>query len=64
MIIVHSTVTATPMPNPPTHPIPMSSRPSSDTTTVTPAKMTARPAVSIAVIVASRGERPAWSPSR
>ena len=62
VIIVHSTVTATPMPNPATHPIPIRSRPSSDTTTVTPAKMTARPAVSIAVIVASRGDRPAWSP--
>ena len=47
VIIVTSTVTATPMPNPATHPIPIRSRPRSDTTTVTPAKITARPAVSI-----------------
>ena len=55
MIIVANTVTATPMPSPATHPIPIKSSPRSDTTTVTPAKITARPAVSIAVIVASSG---------
>ena len=64
VIIVTSTVTATPMPMPETHPIPMRRSPRSDTTTVTPAKITARPAVSIAAMVAARGERPAWSPSR
>ena len=64
VIMVTSTVTATPIPMPVTQPIPMISSPRSDTTTVTPAKSTARPAVSIAATVASRGERPAWRPSR
>jgi len=57
-------VAATPMPIPPIHPIPTSSRPSIEIITVVPANTTARPADSMAVTVASRGDRPSWSPSR
>jgi hypothetical protein len=38
--------------------------PSSEITTVIPAKITARPAVSIAASIAARGDLPARVPSR
>ena len=56
--MVASTVTDTPIPMPPSHPRPTSSRPSIEMTTVAPANTTARPAVSIALTVAARGEWP------
>jgi hypothetical protein len=43
---------------------PISSMPISDTTTVEPAKMTARPAVSIASSIACAGAEPRCTPSR
>ncbi len=64
VIIVASTVTDTPMPIPPIHGIPTRSRPSIEIITVVPAKRTARPADSIAAMVAPRGERPSCRPSR
>ena len=61
---VTATVTAAAMPRPDTKLNPMSNMPISDTTTVMPAKTTARPAVSIAPTVASSGEKPARVISR
>ncbi len=63
-IIVTSTVSDAPMPRPCTNDSPMSSRPSSEMTTVVPAKSTARPAVSMATPVASADVRPLRSSSR
>ena len=62
--MVQATVIEAPMPRPDTNESPMSSIPSSETTTVRPAKITERPAVSIARIVARSGVRPPRSPSR
>ncbi len=62
--IVTATVVAAPMPRPDTNCNPMSSMPSSDTTTVRPANTTARPAVSIALTVASWNDCPARRFSR
>ena len=64
MSIVASTVTETPMPMPPIQSMPTTTRPSSEIITVVPAKTTARPAEPMAAMVASRGERPSWRPSR
>jgi hypothetical protein len=64
LIIVNSTVTDAPRPTPATSGMPMSNMPSSEITTVIPAKVTARPAVFIAVSVAARGGIPARVPSR
>ena len=62
--IVTATVVAAPIPRPEMKARPMSSMPSNEMTTVSPAKMTARPAVFRAAAVASSGESPAWRPSR
>ena len=43
---------------------PMTNMPQSEMTTVVPAKSTARPAVLMAVDVASSLDRPLWRPSR
>ena len=56
--IVTATVVAAPTPRPDTNCRPMSSMPNSDTTTVRPAKTTARPAVSIAPTAASSNDLP------
>ena len=64
MIIVASTVADTPIPMPPIQPMPTSRSPNIEIITVVPAKTTARPAVSIAAMVAPRGERPSCRPSR
>ena len=61
---MNSTVTDAPRPTPATSGMPMSNMPSSEITTVIPAKITARPAVSIAASVAARGGIPARVPSR
>ena len=62
--ITRATVVAAARPSPATNGRPMSSRPSSDTTTVAPAKITDRPAESRAAAVASSGVRPRPSHSR
>ena len=63
-----STVTATtaaaPMPNPLMNDRPIASMPSNAMITVRPANNTARPDVSMAVITASSGSRPACRPWR
>ena len=61
---VTATVSEAVMPRPPTNPMPMSSMPSSEITTVTPANTTERPAVSMAIATDSRPSWPAWSCSR
>ena len=61
---VTATVTDAVMPSPLTNPIPMSSMPSSEMTTVKPANTTERPAVSIAVPIDSRMPCPACNCSR
>ena len=63
-IIVTPTVTAAPIASPVMNDSPISSIPSSEIITVRPAKITARPAVSIAVRVACSGVLPASRPSR
>ncbi len=63
-IIVTSTVTAAPVARPLMNDRPMMNMPSSEITTVTPANMTARPAVSSATTVDCSGSRPAFRPSR
>ena len=63
-IIVTSTVIAAPTPRPWKNGRPMSSRPSSEMTTVIPANSTARPAVSMARAVASDEDLPLRSSSR
>ncbi len=55
-IIVTATVVAAPMPSPEMNSRPINNMPSSETTTVTPANTTARPAVSIALTVASSND--------
>ena len=62
--IVTATVLAAPMPSPDTNARPINNMPSNDTTTVMPANTTARPAVSIAVNVASSKLCPACRFSR
>ena len=61
-------ITATPIAiateKPLTNAKPMERSPSSATTTVTPAKMTARPDVSIASTIDSSTDIPSWSASR
>lgn len=57
--MVASTVAETPMPMPPTDPTPTRSKPSIEIITVVPAKITARPADSMAITVDARAERPA-----
>ena len=61
---VTATVDAAAMPRPAMNSRPISSMPSRETTTVTPAKTTARPAVSIAPRVACSGVAPARVSSR
>ena len=62
--ITTATVTAADIPSPATNGRPMSSSPSSDTTTVAPAKITERPAESRAEAVASSDVRPRPTHSR
>ena len=59
-----ATVSDAVMPSPPTKPMPMSSMPSSEITTVAPANTTERPAVSMAMPIDSRTSCPACSCSR
>ncbi len=61
---VRATTAAAPIPRPLMNESPIASMPSNAMITVSPAKSTARPDVSIAVITASSGPRPAWSPWR
>ena len=61
---VTNTVAAAAIPRPAMNGRPISSMPSSDSTTVMPANTTARPAVSIAPIVACSGVAPARVSSR
>lgn len=63
-IIVTPTVIAAARPIPATNSRPISRSPSSDTTTVMPAKTTARPAVSMAAMVATSGSWSRWRYSR
>ena len=62
--MVTATTVAAPIPRPLTNESPISSIPSSEMTTVVPANSTARPAVLMAVAVASSELRPRWTPSR
>ena len=62
--IVMSTVSEVPMANPRIMSMPMKNMPRKESTTVVPAKSTARPAVLVATTTASRGRRPPASPSR
>jgi hypothetical protein len=62
--MVASTVNAAPMARPVTNASPITNIPHSEITTVVPANSTARPAVLIAVAVASSVDRPLWRPSR
>ena len=62
--MVASTVRAAPMARPVTKARPITNMPHSEMTTVVPANSTARPAVLMAVAVASSVERPLWRPSR
>ena len=62
--ITIETVIAADSPKPATNGSPMSSRPSSDTTTVAPAKTTERPAESSAAPTASSGPKPLRTHSR
>ena len=59
-----ATTEAAPMASPWMNPTPMSSMPSSEMTTVTPANRTERPAVSMAILTESRTLWPARSCSR
>ncbi len=63
-IIVMSTVIAAPVARPLMNDRPMMNMPSSEITTVKPAKTTARPAVSSATTVDCSGSSPAFRPSR
>ncbi len=63
-IIVVRTASAAPTARPLMNETPISSMPSSEMMTIVPAKLTDRPAVSMAVTVASSGSSPAWMPSR
>ena len=64
MSTVVSTPRALPTPRMVTNVSPMKASPVTEMATVTPAKITARPAVAPASAAASRGERPPWSSSR
>ncbi len=61
---VSATTAAAPMPSPLMNDSPIASMPSNAMITVSPAKSTARPDVSIAVTTASSGSRPACRPWR
>jgi hypothetical protein len=63
-IITTRTVTEAPVANPWTNFSPIRNNPSSEMTTVMPAKITARPDVTSAVTTASSGSMPAWSVCR
>ena len=61
---VTATTAAAPIPNPLMNDRPIANMPSNAMITVSPANSTARPDVSIAVMTASSGSRPACSPWR
>lgn len=63
-IIVIATVVAAPIPRPEMNSRPINNMPSNEITTVTPANTTARPAVSIALTVASSNDWPFFRFSR
>jgi hypothetical protein len=62
--MVMATTTAAPTARPVTKLMPITSIPSSEMTTVVPAKVTARPAVSMATSVARATSMPVWRFSR